>query len=265
MTRTCQVNGIWSSSEPTCEFIVLSIGGTAYTNNTALSFSLIEEGSSALTCHTELSTCCREQDNLNGGALGGWRGPDGNSIPKASNACSSEGLYVTRGISTISLNLRGTEILAGGVYCCTIPRAGGITQTFCVNVQFPIPATEPASTYIDGRSVDQSGQLEFSTVTTESEISFWLSAQLSPISYQLSVIRLASPTEPPDTDHTGEIISFSDVGSGVATNPPAWYCYTNPGGAAWKLPNGDSLPVVGDRAAVGNELFINVLMENTAV
>ncbi len=35
-------------------------------------------------------------------------------------------------------------------------------------------------------SVDQSGQLEFSTVTTESEISFWLSAQLSVSTVDLS-------------------------------------------------------------------------------
>ncbi len=145
MTRTCQANGMWSSSEPACEcecdlhsfntthcspaVIVLSIGGTVYTNNTALSFSLIGEGSSALTCHTELSTCCRGEDN-NGNALGGWRGPDGDSIPEA----SSEGFYVTRGISTISLNRRGNEI-AVGVYCCTIPRASGANQTFCVNIQ----------------------------------------------------------------------------------------------------------------------------------
>ena len=151
MTRTCQATGLWSSSEPACEcecdlhsfntthcspaVIVLSIGGTVYTNNTALSFSLIGEGSSALTCHTELSTCCREQDNPNGGALGGWRGPDGNSIPEARNTCSSEGFYVTRGISTISLNRHGTETNAGGVYCCTIPRAGGVTQSFCVDMQ----------------------------------------------------------------------------------------------------------------------------------
>ncbi|XP_064386353.1 sushi, von Willebrand factor type A, EGF and pentraxin domain-containing protein 1-like [Halichondria panicea] len=153
MTRTCQATGLWSSSEPACEFIVLSIGGTVYTNNTALSFSLIGEGSSALTCHTELSTCCREQDNPNGGALGGWRGPDGNSIPEARNTCSSEGFYVTRGISTISLNRHGTETNAGGVYCCTIPRAGGVTQSFCVDMQYPIPATEPASTCTDGPTV----------------------------------------------------------------------------------------------------------------
>ncbi|XP_064386320.1 CUB and sushi domain-containing protein 1-like isoform X2 [Halichondria panicea] len=152
-TRTCQANGMWSSSDPACEFIVLSIGGTVYTNNTALSFSLIGEGSSALTCHTELSTCCREQDNPNGGALGGWRGPDGGvSVPsEAAIGTTAEGFYVTRGISTISLNRRCSETNAGGVYCCTIPRAGGITQTFCVDVQSPIsepPLTEPASTYI---------------------------------------------------------------------------------------------------------------------
>ncbi len=37
---------------------------------------------------------------------------------------------------------------------------------------------KPARTEKANRSVDQSGQLEFSTVTTESEISFWLSTQL---------------------------------------------------------------------------------------
>ena len=34
--------------------------------------------------------------------------------------------------------------------------------------------------------MDQSGQIEFSTVTTESEISFWLSAQLSVSKVDLS-------------------------------------------------------------------------------
>ncbi|XP_064386331.1 sushi, von Willebrand factor type A, EGF and pentraxin domain-containing protein 1-like isoform X3 [Halichondria panicea] len=149
-TRTCQANGMWSSSQPACEFIVLSIRGTVYTNNTALSFSLIGEGSSALTCHTELSTCCREQDKLNGGALGGWRGPDGVSVPsEAAIGTTAEGFYVTRGISTISLNRRCSETNAGGVYCCTIPRASGITQTLCVNVQV-LPS---ASTCTDAPAV----------------------------------------------------------------------------------------------------------------
>ncbi|XP_064386347.1 sushi, von Willebrand factor type A, EGF and pentraxin domain-containing protein 1-like [Halichondria panicea] len=160
MTRTCQVNGMWSSSEPACEFIVLSIGGTVYTNNTALSFSLVGEGSSALTCHTELSTCCREQDNPNGGALGGWRGPDGVSVPsEAAIETTAEGFYVTRGISTISLNRRCSETNAG-VYCCTIPRADGVTQTLCVNVQV-LPS---ASTCTDGHAVALGVLLAFSVV-----------------------------------------------------------------------------------------------------
>ncbi len=41
---------------------------------------------------------------------------------------------MTRGVSTISLNHHGSKTLAGGVYCCTIPRASGV-QTLCVEVQ----------------------------------------------------------------------------------------------------------------------------------
>ncbi len=69
-------------------------------------------------------------------------------------------------------------------------------------------------------------------------------------------VRLASPNEPDGTDRTGEIISFSDVGSGVATDPPAWYCYTIPGGAVWQGPGRSELPIAF-RAAVGDELFIS--------
>ena len=125
----------YNQCAPLHAVIVLSIGGTVYTNSTALSFSLIGEGFSALTCHTELITCCREQDNPTGGALGGWRGPDGNSILEASNTCPSDGFYMTRGVRTISLNHHGSETLAGGVYCCTIPRASDAIQTLCVLVQ----------------------------------------------------------------------------------------------------------------------------------
>ena len=70
-------------------------------------------------------------------------------------------------------------------------------------------------------------------------------------------VRLASPNEPDGTDHTGEIISFSDVGSGVGTDPPAWYCYTDPSGVVWQGPGGSELPIVQGRDAVGDELFIS--------
>ncbi len=50
--------------------IVLSIGDTVYTSNTVLLPTDIGEAvGSALSCHTELTTCCRDQDNPTGGAL----------------------------------------------------------------------------------------------------------------------------------------------------------------------------------------------------
>ncbi len=78
-------------------------------------------------------------------------------------------------------------------------------------------------------------------------------------------VRLAASNEPDGTDHTGEIISFSDVGSGVGTDPPAWYCYTYPGGAVWQGPGGSELPIVQGRAAVRDELFISGTFNPDAV
>ncbi len=79
--------------------------------------------------------------------------------------------------------------------------------------------------------------------------------------YNWHTDRLASPNEPDGTDHTGEIISFSDVGSGVTrvgTNPRAWYCYTDPVGAVWQGPGGSTLPIVQGRAANNmDQLFIS--------
>ena len=87
------------------------------------------EGASALTCHTELTTCCREQDNPGGGALGEWIGPDSNQIPKSS---SSDRFFVTRQQSSIRLNIESNNSV-GGLYCCVIPRTEG-EMTLCVQV-----------------------------------------------------------------------------------------------------------------------------------
>ena len=72
-------------------------------------------------------------------------------------------------------------------------------------------------------------------------------------------MRLAASNEHAGTDHTGEIISFSDVGYGTVDLPRAWYCYTNnPGGVKWLFPDGSSVPIFTGpgRNAVGEELFI---------
>ncbi len=89
--------------------------------------------------------------------------------------------------------------------------------------------------------------------------------QILYINYYWHTARLAAPTEPPDTDHTGEIISFSDVGSGIDTDPPAWYCYTgDPGGIVWQFPNGSNVPI-NEGIAVGDELFISGVFHTAVV
>ena len=98
-------------------------------NNSEVTISHNGEGASALTCHTELTTCCREQDNPSGGALGEWIGPDSNQIPESS---STSGFFVTRQQSSISLNIESNNSV-GGQYCCVIPRTEG-EMTLCVQV-----------------------------------------------------------------------------------------------------------------------------------
>ena len=102
----------------------------AIANNSALSLATIREDSSALTCHTELTTCCRGEDNNGGDALGGWRGPNGGSIPDS----NTDGFYVSRGVSSISLNYAEGSSELAGTYCCQVPRESGATTTHCVMV-----------------------------------------------------------------------------------------------------------------------------------
>ena len=91
--------------------------------------------------------------------------------------------------------------------------------------------------------------------------------------------RLAASSEPDGTDHTGEIISFSDVGSGAGTDPPRpWVCYTahcgcSPMGVHCNL----KVECWQFRTKCSSEMFLilallcivvphtSVLMENTAV
>ncbi|XP_064386420.1 receptor-type tyrosine-protein phosphatase kappa-like [Halichondria panicea] len=130
-SRTCGASGtsgVWPGEAPVCNLIPLSSGPmNVIANNSVLSLAAI--GSSALTCHTELTTCCRRVDN-NGNALGEWRGPNGDSIPDS----NTNGFYVSRGISSISLNLAEGSSEVAGTYCCQVPRESGATTTHCVMV-----------------------------------------------------------------------------------------------------------------------------------
>ncbi len=60
-----------------------------------------------------------------------------------------------------------------------------------------------------------------------------------------TAVELRASQEPAGTDHTGDIVSFTAVGSGVPdTLPRPWVCYTlggssiGPSNVEWQTPNG---------------------------
>ncbi len=76
-------------------------------------------------------------------------------------------------------------------------------------------------------------------------------------------VELRASNEPPGTDHTGEIISFSAVGSGGALGilPRPWVCYTgtiNSNGVEWQFPDGTTVPT-GGLVATGDQLITRVI------
>ncbi len=72
-------------------------------------------------------------------------------------------------------------------------------------------------------------------------------------------MRLAASNEF-GTDHTGEIISFTDIGAGVAPAnvlPRPWICYTtgDSTNVEWQFPDGTTVPAaVGNDPATGDQL-----------
>ena len=52
-----------------------------------------------------------------------------------------------------------------------------------------------------------------------------------------TAVELRESAEPAGTDHTGDIVSFTAVGSGAAgTTPRPWICYTHPLGSDGNFP-----------------------------
>ena len=80
------------------------------------------------------------------------------------------------------------------------------------------------------------------------------------IVFMAYTVRLSASNEPIGTDHTGEIIQFSHVGTGEGTDPPRpWLCYTlvaaNSTGVEWKFPDGTTVPALGE-IATGDQLSV---------
>ncbi len=76
--------------------------------------------------------------------------------------------------------------------------------------------------------------------------------------------RLAASNEPSPTDHTGEIISFTAVGSGTGTDPPRpWICYTpdtstrDTSNVVWQRPDGTTI-ATGANTAPDNDVVTRI-------
>ena len=122
--------------------VYLSLGPTNInTNNTEVLITDIgEDGSGglpSLTCHTDLTTCCRDSDTGGQGGRGEWYYPDGRMVP---SQVAWELLYKVRNApQVIRLARRDrlsiyTPILSPtGSYCCVIPTTEGV-MTFCANI-----------------------------------------------------------------------------------------------------------------------------------
>ena len=116
------------------------MGSTNITvNNTEILITDIGDdvgaGLPSLTCHTDLTQCCRsEADNNGNGDLGQWTYPNGNVILNNANSTTSgQQFFIVRNVPQL-IRLRRREnnnsLTPTGSYCCTIPT----TSTFCANV-----------------------------------------------------------------------------------------------------------------------------------
>ena len=116
--------------------VFLSFQGITYTtNNSNIVLTRIETtNDTSLTCHTNLTTCCRGKDkeSSSGMGTGEWLFPNGTSIIR--KKVSSSGFYYTRFHQVVRLYRNDDTQTPLGTYCCRIPDgAGGVLRTFCAN------------------------------------------------------------------------------------------------------------------------------------
>ncbi len=95
-------------------------------------------GLPSLTCHTDLTACCRSvADNNGNGSLGQWTYPNGSVILRnGDSATAGEQFYIIRGApQVIGLYRREATnpVPPTGSYCCTVPTTGG-DMTLCANL-----------------------------------------------------------------------------------------------------------------------------------
>ena len=81
----------------------------------------------ALFCYTNLSTCCRGDDNPNGGSQGSWMFPEGNDVGSSSFADNNE--FSSHRSEHAILLYRGINAAGPtGIFTCVIPDGNNAPQ-----------------------------------------------------------------------------------------------------------------------------------------
>ncbi len=125
----------------------LTLGPTNYTtNNTEIlitdigenNYQTFDGGLSSLTCHTDLTTCCRSTADNNGmGSAGQWTYPDGSVVlNNAGSMTAGQQFYIVRNaLQLIRLARRdlNNPLSSTGSYCCTVLTTRG-DMTLCANL-----------------------------------------------------------------------------------------------------------------------------------
>ena len=139
-----QFTYLFSPKEALFNLVYLSLGSTNITtNNTKVLITDIGEdgpdGLPTLTCHTDLTACCRNRDTKSQGGLGEWYYPDRSVVLNNADAeAAHEGFYRVRNAAQV---VRLARRIAGatpaleptGSYCCVIPSTKG-KMTLCAVV-----------------------------------------------------------------------------------------------------------------------------------
>ena len=107
------------------------------TDDTEVLITTIQEdisgGLPSLTCHTDLTECCRNSDTGGQGGRGEWYYPDKRVVP---NQAAGEGFYRVRNapqVVRLARRQASNPLSPTGSYCCVIPTLGG-ERVLCANI-----------------------------------------------------------------------------------------------------------------------------------
>ena len=85
----------------------------------------------ALVCRTDIPDCCRADFMAGEIRRGNWRYPNGVLVDRET---SGDGIYRTRGTSTVLLNRRNGATGPTGQYCCEVASVADPNARICINL-----------------------------------------------------------------------------------------------------------------------------------